>query len=378
MDLHDRPFDEGTKFKLNLFELYTKEWIPTFVMSNCKVIWIFDFFAGTGYDKVGVPGSPILILKQINEQINNIFAHCTKINVCFNEFSNKKFTLLTNSCEKYCITHPELKKAIDSSFVKIQYVNKDFAVLFPEMISTIRKYPSLLFLDQNGVKFIADKYFNELIKTKTTDFLYYLSSSYILRFYNTPEFKNNIQIDIEKARENPYKYIHMSILEQIREKIPFNSSLKLYPFTIKKSRNIYGIIFGASHPRAVDKFLKSAWIMNPKNGDANFDIDADEQKMQLDLFAPRQLSKIEKFSRTLRTQILDGKIKTNKDAFEYTLEQGHIDKHANNEIIKMKQEGLIKYDSRTPLVNYDQVYKKKRIIDYIIIKNENDKNRMDR
>ena len=32
MDLHRHPFDEGTITKLEIFEAYTKEWLPVFVM----------------------------------------------------------------------------------------------------------------------------------------------------------------------------------------------------------------------------------------------------------------------------------------------------------------------------------------------------------
>ena len=105
------------------------------------------------------------------------------------------------------------------------------------------------------MKFLADQYLLTLESLSTTDFLYYLSSSYFIRFGNTPQFQTNMNIDINKATQNPYRYIHKSILEQLKERIPASSKLKLYPFTIKKHTNIYGIIFGASHPRAVDKFL---------------------------------------------------------------------------------------------------------------------------
>ena len=87
IDLHSKEFDEATITKLELFEDYAKEWIPTFVMSNCTNLWIFDYFAGPGYDKNNVEGSPIRILRQVAAQIGNIFRRQTKINICFNDFS---------------------------------------------------------------------------------------------------------------------------------------------------------------------------------------------------------------------------------------------------------------------------------------------------
>ncbi|MBC7798113.1 MAG: hypothetical protein H7Z37_14675, partial [Pyrinomonadaceae bacterium] len=72
-DLHEKPFDDSTIVKLEMFEDYAQEWIPTFVMQNTSTICIFDFFAGTGYDKNGIAGSAIRILEKIKEQVISIF-----------------------------------------------------------------------------------------------------------------------------------------------------------------------------------------------------------------------------------------------------------------------------------------------------------------
>ena len=61
-------------------------------------------------------------------------------------------------------------------------------------------------------------------------------------------------------------------------------------------------------------------------------------------------------------------MRTNKEVFDYTLEQGHIPQHASDKLKEMKKEKLIEYDAQTPLVNYDQVYKKKRIVSYKMAK----------
>ena len=89
---------------------------------------------------------------------------------------------------------------------------------------------------------------------------------------------------MEDAKKAPYQFIHRSIITELRKKLPKNTKLKLYPFSIKKGANIHGIIFGASHPRAVDKFLYISWKRNEVNGEANFDIDGDTQKNQIDIF----------------------------------------------------------------------------------------------
>jgi three-Cys-motif partner protein len=253
-DLHDKPFDEETLAKLSIFEDYAQAWIPTFVMMSENVICIFDFFAGTGYDKNGVPGSPIRILKVIKQFIGPIFQKKVKIQVYFNEFKKVKFELLKQACDEYLLNNPDVKRAIN-----ISITNLDFDVCFNDHIIIIKKFPSLVYLDQNGIKFLSDKYIHALEKTTKTDFLYFVSSSYFWRFGNQEEFKAHLDIDLEIAKKDPYNFIHRNLIKQLTFKLPSNSLLKLYPFSIKKGSNIHGIIFGAKHPRAVEKFLNIAW-----------------------------------------------------------------------------------------------------------------------
>ena len=272
-NLHDKPFDESTIAKLEIFEDYAKAWIPTFVMQGASTICIFDFFAGTGYDKNGVAGSPIRLLQKIKEQVIPIFQKKVKVILYLNELKRKKFELLKEACAKYIEENDHVGRAVE-----INFFNEDFEILFPKLLPIIKEFPSLVYLDQNGIKFLSEKYFLELEKTKQTDFLYFVSASYFWRFGGSKEFQIHLDIDMSEAKQNPYKFIHRSIIEQLKKKLPSNTKLKLYPFSLKKGANIYGIIFGASHPRAVDKFLTIAWKRNEINGEANFDIDDDELK----------------------------------------------------------------------------------------------------
>ena len=360
-DLHNEPFDDNTIVKLEIFEDYAKAWIPTFVMAGIPEICIFDFFAGTGYDKNGVSGSPIRILKKIQEQKEYIFQKKVKIKLFLNELNNDKFKQLKRACESFFDKDKSLK-----SHIEVEYYNRDFEDLFPELLQQIKKYPSLVYLDQNGIKFLSEKYFLELEKTTTTDFLYFVSSSYIWRFGDGDEFKLHLNIDLKKAKKEGYKFIHRNITEQIKLKLPKNSSLKLYPFSLKKSANIYGIIFGASHPRAVDKFLSISWKKNKTNGDANFDIDNDAEKGQTTIFEGKKLTKIESFKEGVKKLVLDSEICNNRDLLEYVYSQGHIGKHASDCLKELKKEGKISYDGKSPLVTYDNVYKEKKIRKYFI------------
>lgn len=369
-DLHEDPFDETTIAKLEIFEDYAQAWIPTFVMQGIPTICIFDFFAGTGYDKNGVAGSPIRILEKVKEHIGYIFQKNVKIKVYLNEFEpnkkeQKKFQLLQTACNQFLEANKEVKRAIE----KINYFNEDFETLFPKLISEISQFPSLVYLDQNGIKFLSDRYLFELERTRQTDFLYFLSASYFWRFGDSKEFKEHLDIDMATAKKDPYKFIHRNIIEQLRKKLPGNTKVRLYPFSLKKGANIHGIIFGASHPRAVDKFLNTAWKRSPINGDANFDIDDDSGKSQLDMFSGKKLTKVEQFQEKLKTKVLSSEIKNNYDALLFAYDEGHIGSHADKALREMKKNGEITYDGISPLVTYDNVFKNNKKMKYKKLKN---------
>jgi three-Cys-motif partner protein len=366
-DLHSKPFDESTIAKLEIFEDYAEAWIPTFVMQSRPIIHIFDFFAGTGYDKKGIKGSPMRILGKVKSQIGNIFQKRTKIVVHLNEFEpnkkeQKKFKLLKNSCDQYLADNKDVGRAIE-----VKYYNEDCESLFPKLMPAIKKYPSLVYLDQNGIKFLSDLYFLELESCRETDFLYFVSSSYFWRFADHNAFKTHFDLNIADAKKDPYKFIHKNVLKELKKRLPKGSSLKLYPYTLKKSTNIHGIIFGASHPRAVDKFLTIAWKRNELNGEANFDINNDKPNNQLSIFGPKK-SKRDIFEEKIKNLILNKDITNNFQAYGYSLDNGHIGNHAAIAIRRMKKNGSIHYNSTSPLVTYDNVYKKKKLLEYKTMK----------
>jgi hypothetical protein len=69
-NLHQQPFDEGTRDKLELLQEYLREWLPAFInVSSVDILQIFDFFAGPGFDVVGNPESPAITYEEIRNAI---------------------------------------------------------------------------------------------------------------------------------------------------------------------------------------------------------------------------------------------------------------------------------------------------------------------
>lgn len=277
IDHHTKPYDEGTINKLEIFEKYVESWLPTFIMqSSISEINIVDFFAGLGYDSNNIPGSPIRILQTIDKFFGKLMKYNTIINLYLNEFKTDKFKNLQKNCNAYLEENSRSKR-----FVRIQYFNKDFNAIYKEIIIKTRNKPNLYILDQSGIKFTNQKNFNTLLTLKKTDFLFFISSSFFRRFNKEDESNRHLDINEDALKSNPYKFIHRTVIEEYRSLIPTNSKLRIFPFSIKKNANIYGIIFGSKHILGVEKFLKIAWDKNKINGEADYDIDDDTVKTQL-------------------------------------------------------------------------------------------------
>jgi three-Cys-motif partner protein len=355
IDHHIKPYDEGTIRKLEIFENYVQTWLPTFIMQpNITEVNIVDFFAGMGYDIEGAKGSPIRILDKIDSFFPILMQNNTIVNLFLNEYKPKKFEVLEKNCDEYLENHKRLKK-----FVRVHYSNKDFNEIYKEIIIKTKESPSLYIIDQSGIKFTNQENFNTLLYLKQTDFLFFISSSFFKRFSNEEEFSNHLEIAEKDLKENPFNFIHRIVLEKYRSLIPAQSELKIFPFSIKKGANIYGIIFGSKHILGVEKFLHIAWQKNNINGEADYDIDQDKTKQQLVLNfdnpdETKKLTKKEIFEVNLQKYIEAKGNVTNIDLYYFTYGNGHISEHTSSFLKKLKLLKKISYNGH-PRINWSSV-----------------------
>ena len=365
-DIFDEPFDEGTLTKLEIFEKYFEEWLPTFIMGPySKPIEVFDFFAGVGYDKIGQEGSPIRILKVVNKFRGFLSNQNKKVHLSLNDIDQEKVNALKINVEK------KIKELSLNSFIEMNITNTSFQDCLSAYDKQLKRGCNLLFIDQNGFKEVKEDVFQYLISLDTTEFIFFISSNHIRRFAQIPEVqKVHPKFDFDKIRNAPRKKVHNVICDEFEKYVPPNiSSYGLFPFSIIKSdnNNVYGIIFVSRHIRGADKFLDTVWHKNPINGNANFDIDDDLSKIQPDLFEGKKLTKIEFFQHNLKKKILNIEITNNIDAYIFTLNNGHIHQHADQIIREMKKQRLVEYDGKSPLINYEQAIKNKRKLNYRVI-----------
>jgi len=191
-NFHSEPFDPETLEKLDLFQEYLKEWLYVFLEPHKPfrtTVNIFDFFAGPGKDLNGVKGSPLIILDSLYSHAKAIREKGLTVNVLFNEITPSKFN--------------RLKDLIHHGYggdlpIHITLLNNDFQDAFVQTANSMRGCANLLFLDQTGMKHITDDIFHEFLKLSTTDFIFFISSSFVRRFAEHDNFRRHVNFSKEQ------------------------------------------------------------------------------------------------------------------------------------------------------------------------------------
>lgn len=339
-NFHLKPFDEGTLTKLQIFELYTREWLPVFLSPEKPYrseIHLFDFFAGPGTDSNGELGSPLRILKQLNECRRLAGWSKVHVSVHFFDKSPTKIKQLESNIESHGIKLPGV-------VFDIRALKFEDAFLECKSVLTNSAGSKLVFIDQCGVDHVTPEVFRQLVGFPTCDFLFFLSSSTLHRFRDHPAIKQKI------SRPDDSFHVHRAALDHYRGFLPKSSGYYLAPFSIKKGSNIYGLIFGSGHPLGIDKFLQVAWSQDELNGEADFDINREDITpgqtfLAIDDFRP---SKITAFERELEQLLRAGDLKDEIDVLRVCFERGVKRQHAETVISKLKRERVIETDFRVP------------------------------
>lgn len=336
-DFHDSEFDEATLLKLDVFGGYVKEWLPVFLSKRTyPEIHIYDFFCGAGSDAKGRPGSPIRILDELDKYVmSSPTSSEVSIRIHFNDSSEKKISRLQSIVAQRTNSHT------------IDYTCLDFSEAFERAkpILCSPRAAKLIILDQFGVKEVSEKVFGALISLPATDMLFFLSSSYIRRFYREPSIRKYLPMDEEQFSAVPHKEVHRYICKNFyRKLIPSGFDYYLAPFSIRKGggSNIYGIIFGSSRLLGLDKFLQVCWRNDEATGEANYNIDDDiVRDGQLSLLTEFDVvKKHDRFEKDL-IELLCAGLVDNRQMYQFTLENGFLPKHLKAILNRLQKSGKI-------------------------------------
>lgn len=340
---HSMDFDEATLLKLRIFEGYAQDWIDT--LANPKSAWgeihIYDFFAGSGRDAAGNEGTPVLLFRALREALSRdgwekVQAHLHLFDAKASKVEQLKRHIEGVAAEEGFTRLPRLD---------IRPIAFDDA--FREALPTLCNYavPCLALIDQFGVKHVDEERFRQLMQTKRTDFIFFLSSETLSRFRTVD------CIRVKLPENSGGAQVHRATCEVYRSWVPPNSGWHLAPFSLKKKNgNIYGLVFGAAHPRAVELFLGRAWEVDEAYGEANFDIDGEGFGLaqQTLSFLPNKPTKVLLFERELEQRFRDRALKDELDVLELCFQHGVAPKKCETVIRNLRKEGVLAMRWRLP------------------------------
>ncbi len=347
-DFHEKPFDEGTLTKLEIFQLYTREWLPVFLsreVDYIRGVHLFDFFAGPGTDSEGTPGSPLRTLTVLREYsaIPNLHAWGrTPVEVHFSDATLWKIRTLKSLVASESWRIP----GVTAHIARASFID---ALTAAAPILEARDQAKLLLIDQFGVSEVTPAVFQRLTSFPRTDFLFFISSTTLQRFREHP----NIRQKIRPADD--FNQVHHAVLHYYRAMLQPGKRYYLAPFSIKKVSNIYGIVFGSAHPLGMDKFLTVAWSKDGLNGNANFDINRDAldpSEPMLDLGSVTRPLKINAFEEELEAALRQRRLRHEVDVMELCFRHGVMRKQAGPVLKRLREAHLIQMDFQWPTLDH--------------------------
>jgi three-Cys-motif partner protein len=180
------------------------------------------------------------------------------------------------------------------------------------------EYAKFILLDQYGFKQVDEDVFLRLVNSPHTDFIFFISSSFIKRFKEHEHTKKYIDTERIPFNESDPKECHRLIADYYQKLIPRHKEYYIHHFTIKKKGNYLGLIFGTNHSLGMEKFLRICWKHDIYSGESDFNIDNDEPVDSL-FFTGETTNKKDKVKREIKAKILSGEISNNRQGLKYAL-----------------------------------------------------------
>lgn len=369
-NINEKPFDESTKQKLEIFGDCFEEWLPVFINDRyTNQVFVFDFFAGSGTDSNGFKGSPLILLEKAKGENRQYCSVLRKsIQFVFNEAIEDKSNELSLKIEEF-IKECCKENGCQNCVYKYQVNKSNFQDIFysieVQRILNDKNIGKFILLDQYGFKEINEDIFLRLVDYPKTDFIFFISTSFINRFKDETSTKKYIDTNKIKFDEHKPNECHRVIADYFRQLLPNNKEHYIHHYTIQKEKNkgsYYGLIFGSNHTYGMEKFLKVCWSFDKFSGEANFNIDNNYEEGTL-FFNQETTNKKEDVKREIEKLILSKHISDNITGLKYAMRKG-CEPILFTEVVKklekesrIKRQGNLNYSSTNiHTLQKDKVY----------------------
>ena len=301
------------------------------VISNAgfsQRIHLYDLFCGRGIYDGGGEGSPLVIMRAINDLVRfgNVRGALPAISCTFNDINPAHIESTKLAIEAAKLVQPPIDR--------VQFTVKDYEVAVKELIDfipTLGKEKAFVFIDPYGYKHIRASDIKALLKDKKSEVLLFLPIQFIYRFDNkgTPESWKDfvdelVQYENWKKNDSEYEFIEQLTTGFRRY---MGEELFVDRFTILKDPNTqFALFFFSSHIRGFEKMLEAKWEIDKEEGRGW------AYHNNIGMFATMVTNELEeKLTEFLKVP------RTNKEVYEFTLHAGFLPKHTN-EIFKNWQD----------------------------------------
>lgn len=242
-DINSKPYDEATTLKLDIFRKCFREWLPVFIYDpSVSNLYIYDMFAGSGHDSNGNMGSPLILL---DEAKGKECRYCNflsknqnkKVIFGFNEKEYQKVEQLKKTKDAYlaeCRENCEHDECVYYKNIHCQSQTFDQILLnsrFNDILKS-KSYAKFILLDQYGFSQITDDVFLKLVNSPLTDFIFFISSSFVKRFKEHPNITKYLDTKKMHFEESKPKECHRIIADYFRNLVDSKKEYYIHHFTI--------------------------------------------------------------------------------------------------------------------------------------------------
>jgi three-Cys-motif partner protein len=357
-DINKDRFPEETKLKLEIFAECFREWFPVFIHNPyIKKVYIYDFFAGSGKDIEGYFGSSLILLKEAKGEdckyCQQVKANNKVVSFTFNEKEKTKKETLQSNVEEFmrsCLSDNCKSSSCIYNYTNFSQIDFKDAFKDNNFQSVLKnnKCGKFILLDQYGFSQVDEDIFLQLVNAPKTDFIFFISSSFIRRFKTHPVIRQYFDTEKIHFDETRPKDCHRLIAQYYRNIIPSDKEYYLHHFTIQKGTNYWGLIFGTNHSLGMEKFLKVCWNKDEQSGESNCNINNDFPPGTF-FYNKTETVKRQELETEISAKILSGEICDNVSGLKYALERGCLPELFTTVVKRLEKDGKI---TRSGNLNY--------------------------
>lgn len=315
---------EHSKAKVRLLGKYLERYLA--IITNDKYterIKIYDLYCGVGVYDNEEEGSPLVILRTINQlHAGNITGskYIIPIDCHFNDIEKVNVGNVENAIKLRSLYNPNFG---DIVFTVEDYQHEIRKIL--EVLPKLTNQKIFIFIDPYGYKDIKPSDIKSLLESKNSEILLFLPTQFMYRFdkKGTPQALKDFNEELGIAQENLGAFSTWQYIDLIKAKFRafLGEEFFVDTFAIEKDpHTVFSLFFFSSHIRGFEKMLETKW-----------EVDAEEGKgysytgNNPTLFFDSKTNPLE----ILLLEYLQEQPRYNGQIYEFTLRCGFLPSHAN-------------------------------------------------